>query len=66
MILMNYLNYLFLPAVLGPGVYSSSNINDYQNQGKGVLESRARPACKYGNLPSYVSRLYRQYVILDI
>jgi hypothetical protein len=28
--------YLFLPAALGPGVYSASNINEYQKQEKNV------------------------------
>jgi hypothetical protein len=30
--------YLILPAALGPGVYSASNINEYQNQKNNVSE----------------------------
>jgi hypothetical protein len=43
--------YLILPAALGPGVYSASNINEYQNKKKKMfLESRARPVLRYHNL----------------
>jgi hypothetical protein len=39
--------YLILPAALGPGVYSASNINQYQKQKKKVfLGSRALPVRK--------------------
>jgi hypothetical protein len=31
---LNFLIYLFLPAALGPRVYSTSNINEYQEQKK--------------------------------
>jgi hypothetical protein len=30
--------YLILPAALGPGVYSGSNRNEYQKEGKKVSE----------------------------
>jgi hypothetical protein len=33
--------YLILPAVLGPGVYSASNRNEYQKQQKMFLRSKA-------------------------
>jgi hypothetical protein len=39
-----FLIYLIPPAALGPGVYSSSNINEYHEQKKMLLESKARPA----------------------
>jgi hypothetical protein len=31
-----FLNLRILPAALGPGVYSASNINDYQKQNNNV------------------------------
>jgi hypothetical protein len=41
--------YLILAAALGPGVYSASNINEYQKQ-KMFLGSRARPVRKDNSL----------------
>jgi hypothetical protein len=41
-----FLIYLILPAVLGPGVYSASNRNEYQRQKKMFLGSRAWPVRK--------------------
>jgi hypothetical protein len=40
--------YLILPAALGPGVYSTSNRNEYQEQKK-FLWSKAGPARKADN-----------------
>jgi hypothetical protein len=37
------------PAALGPGVYSTSNKNEYEKQ-KNFTESRALPALKADNL----------------
>jgi hypothetical protein len=42
--------YLILPAALGPGVYSASNINEYQKQKNNVSGSRALPECRADNL----------------
>jgi hypothetical protein len=33
---MNFSIYLFLPAALGPGVYSACNSNEYQKQKNNV------------------------------
>jgi hypothetical protein len=43
--------YLILPAALGSGVYSASNRNEYQKQGKKkrFLGSIALPVCKVDN-----------------
>jgi hypothetical protein len=42
--------YLILPAALGPGVYSTSNRNEYQRQKKMFLDSRAWLVHKAHNL----------------
>jgi hypothetical protein len=43
--------YLILPVALGPGVYSATNINEYQKERKEMfLGSRARPARKTDRL----------------
>jgi hypothetical protein len=42
--------YLILPAALGPGVYSASNRNEYQEQRKMFLRSRSRPVRRADNL----------------
>jgi hypothetical protein len=42
--------YLILPAALGPGVYSTSNRNEYQKQKIMFLESGARPVRKADKL----------------
>jgi hypothetical protein len=42
--------YLILPATLGPGVYSASIRNEYQNRKKKVLERRVQLVCKDDNL----------------
>jgi hypothetical protein len=44
-----FLIYLIPPAALGPGVYSASNKNEYQKQGK-ISGNRARPARKADSL----------------
>jgi hypothetical protein len=48
---MNFFRiYRSLQAVLGPGVYSAYNRNEYQKQKELFLESRARPVRKADNL----------------
>jgi hypothetical protein len=48
---INFLSiYLILPAALWPGVYSASNINEYQEQKNNILGRRALPARKADNL----------------
>jgi hypothetical protein len=42
---MNFFSYL-IPAAPDPGVYSTSNINEYQKERKMLVESRARPTRK--------------------
>jgi hypothetical protein len=42
--------YLILLAALGPGVYSSSNRNEYQKQKNNVFGSRVRPVRRADNL----------------
>jgi hypothetical protein len=44
----------FFPAALGPGVYSTSNRNEYQKYKKIVLEIGERAACKADNLTANV------------
>jgi hypothetical protein len=59
--------YLILPAALGPGVYSTSNRNEYQkqkNNDSGQLS--AAGAVGLTNLPPSVSGLPRQCGILNI
>jgi hypothetical protein len=47
-----FLNLLILPAALGPGVYSASNRNEYQEQIKKImfLWSKVRPMVRADNL----------------
>jgi hypothetical protein len=33
---LNFLIYIILPTALGPGVYSASNRNEYQEQNKNI------------------------------
>jgi hypothetical protein len=61
-----FFNLLNLPAILGPGVCSASNKNEYQKQKNMFLGSRARPACTADILTPSVSRLSRQCGILNI
>jgi hypothetical protein len=48
---VNFSIYLILPAALGPGVYSTSNINEYQKQKKVIMfvESKVWPAHRTDN-----------------
>jgi hypothetical protein len=46
---LNFSIYLILPVALGPGVYLTSNINEYQKQKEMFLGSRARQARKADN-----------------
>jgi hypothetical protein len=50
--------YLILPAALGPGVYSTSNRNEYQKQ------KSSGPRVKLTTLPPSVSRLSKQCEML--
>jgi hypothetical protein len=58
--------YLILPAVLGPGVYSTSNRNEYQKQKKIFLEVECGQCEGLTSLASSVSRLSGQCGILNI
>jgi hypothetical protein len=59
--------YLILPAVLGRGIYSSSNINEYQKQKKSMfLESKVRLCVGLTTLLPSGSRLFRQCGTLNI
>jgi hypothetical protein len=40
----------FIPAALGPGIYSTSNRNEYHKQKNNVSESSALPVRKADNL----------------
>jgi hypothetical protein len=64
---VNFWIYLFLPAALGPGVYSASNRKEYQKHKKNnVSESKVRRVRRSDNLTATVSRLSRQCRILNI
>jgi hypothetical protein len=59
--------YLFLPAALGPGVYSAHNRNEYQNHANNVAWGVNRGRCVgLTTLQPSVSRLSRQCGILNI
>jgi hypothetical protein len=45
-----FLIYLIVPAALGPGVYSSSNRNEYRKHKKKFLRSKVRPVHRTDNL----------------
>jgi hypothetical protein len=47
---MKFPIYLILPAILGAGVYSASNKNEYQNMKKMFMGSTAQLANKADNL----------------
>jgi hypothetical protein len=49
----------------GPGVYSASNINEYQKQKMMFLGSRALPVRRTDTLTASVSRLSRQCMIVN-
>jgi hypothetical protein len=55
-----------LPAVLGPGVYSASNIKGYQKQEEKFLGSRAQPERRAGNLTAICEPIAGQRGILNI
>jgi hypothetical protein len=57
------LNFLVLPAALGPAAYSVYNRNKYQKQKNNVFRGRR---LRLTNLPPSVSRLSRQCGILTI
>jgi hypothetical protein len=59
--------YIILPAALGPRVYSASNRNDYQKQKNNISEEYSDGRrVRLTNLPTSLSRLSRQYGILNI
>jgi hypothetical protein len=49
--------YLILPAALDPGVYSASNINEYQKQKIMCLASKARPVRRAVNLTAICEQM---------
>jgi hypothetical protein len=57
--------FLILPEVLGPGVYSAYNRNEYKKQKKGLCGMERGRCLGLINLPPSVSRLYRQCGILN-
>jgi hypothetical protein len=59
--------HLILPAILGPGVYSASDRNEYQKQKNNVSWGIECGRCiRLRILPPPVSKLSRQYGILNI
>jgi hypothetical protein len=59
--------YLVLQVALGPGVYSTPNRNEYQKQKKKSVWGEERGRCvRLTILPPSVSRLFRQWGILNI
>jgi hypothetical protein len=61
---MNFSIYLILPAALGPGVYSPCNRNEKQKQKNNICG--LGQCVRMITLPPSVSRLSRQYMILNI
>jgi hypothetical protein len=59
---MDFSNYLIFPVALVPGIYSASNINEYQNIFLGVKHDRSE---RLTTSPTTVSRLSRQCGILN-
>jgi hypothetical protein len=47
---IEFLIYLILLATLGPGIFWSSNMNEYQKQREMFLGSRTWPVCRADNL----------------
>jgi hypothetical protein len=64
----SYSIYLILPAALGPGVFSTSNRNEYQKHKNNNVSGGVKCSWCVGltTLPPSLSRLSRQYGILNI